>query len=212
MDQHERTYLRFQLSQRTGRRHLFRGKWMTVKEIAKITGMGETTVYARINSGKPLEGPVRIGVAPRRYEFRGQQLTINEIAHLAGISQTTAYSRVCGNRVLEGDDLADPFAKPDPRHWRLTFRGITDTLAGWQRRTGIPRQTIAERVDLLGWTIERALTERPMNGGQRVRLHRNRRIIDHIATITRRGRNAQIVRKIAESLHLQRRFQLERST
>ncbi len=41
----------------------------------------------------------------------------------------------------------------------ITHDGITDTLAGWQRRTGIPAETIRSRVNHQGWPVARALTE-----------------------------------------------------
>ena len=42
---------------------------------------------------------------------------------------------------------------------RLTFGGKTMTLMEWSRETGLPREVIAKRLDLLGWPIEEALTK-----------------------------------------------------
>jgi len=44
----------------------------------------------------------------------------------------------------------------------ITFRGQTKTIAEWSRTVGISHDTIAARLDR-GWTVERALTERPDN-------------------------------------------------
>ena len=41
---------------------------------------------------------------------------------------------------------------------RLPYMGETLTLQEWSRRMGIPRETIARRLDVLGWGIEKALT------------------------------------------------------
>lgn len=41
----------------------------------------------------------------------------------------------------------------------LTFRGVQRTLTEWSEVTGLHRETIRSRVDTLGWTVERALTE-----------------------------------------------------
>lgn len=41
---------------------------------------------------------------------------------------------------------------------KITFNGITKTLAEWAAITGINRRTIAARLDLHGWSVERALT------------------------------------------------------
>lgn len=42
---------------------------------------------------------------------------------------------------------------------RITFRGETLTLMQWAERLGIRRERIAARIDRLGWSVERALTE-----------------------------------------------------
>ncbi len=41
---------------------------------------------------------------------------------------------------------------------RLTVDGVTDTLAGWSRRTGIPSSTINKRVLALNWSHKKAVT------------------------------------------------------
>lgn len=43
---------------------------------------------------------------------------------------------------------------------RLTADGVTMTLAEWSRSTGVPAARIGARVDRLGWTPERATSER----------------------------------------------------
>lgn len=43
--------------------------------------------------------------------------------------------------------------------WSLTFNGQTHTGKEWAAITGIPYHTIFLRINRLGWTIERALTE-----------------------------------------------------
>lgn len=41
----------------------------------------------------------------------------------------------------------------------LTLNGATRCIAEWVEITGIPRSAISLRIDKLGWTAERALTE-----------------------------------------------------
>ena len=43
----------------------------------------------------------------------------------------------------------------------LTMGGISHNLSEWSEITGIARQTIHYRIDRLGWTVGRALTEVP---------------------------------------------------
>lgn len=42
----------------------------------------------------------------------------------------------------------------------FTFNGITDCIAGWGRRNGIPATTISGRLSR-GWPLERAIFEQP---------------------------------------------------
>lgn len=41
----------------------------------------------------------------------------------------------------------------------LTLDGLTDTISGWSKRTGIAANTISMRVNQYGWSVTRALTE-----------------------------------------------------
>jgi hypothetical protein len=49
---------------------------------------------------------------------------------------------------------------------RVTYLGETFTLAEWAQRTGLSNSTLQNRLDLLGWPIERALTT-PARGRKR---------------------------------------------
>lgn len=40
----------------------------------------------------------------------------------------------------------------------LTFAGITLSIGKWANRLGMQRRTLGNRIDRLGWSIERALT------------------------------------------------------
>lgn len=48
----------------------------------------------------------------------------------------------------------------------ITYQGITDTVAGWERRKGFKAGTIKARLNLLGYTVEEALTK-PVKYGLR---------------------------------------------
>ena len=43
---------------------------------------------------------------------------------------------------------------------KLTYEGETHTITEWSKITGIKRKIISQRVNNLGWSIERALTEK----------------------------------------------------
>ena len=47
---------------------------------------------------------------------------------------------------------------------RLEYKGETLTISQWSARTGIPANTIQNRVRKRGWTVERALTTPGVSG------------------------------------------------
>lgn len=47
-----------------------------------------------------------------------------------------------------------------------THNGVTDTIRGWARRTGIPRATLQGRLNTFHWPVARAL-ETPAKSGNR---------------------------------------------
>lgn len=138
----------------------FRGRGLTVPEIAKLTGLAEATVYRRIRLGKPIDGPCQYGPEPKRHTFRGELLTAPEIAQRTGYSVSHVRRQISGTTFLEGEEARAKFADDfHPNCVLLTYRGKTDSLSGWARRTGIPQYVISERLGRKGWTIHRTLTE-----------------------------------------------------
>lgn len=78
--------------------------------------------------------------------------TIAELAEQHGFAYDTLRDRYVKNGE---NDLLRPLANQGA----VTFNGITDTYAGWEKRTGIKASTIAARILVLRWTTERALTQ-----------------------------------------------------
>jgi predicted DNA-binding transcriptional regulator AlpA len=179
---------RAHLHRAPAKRHLFRGRWLSAKEIAALVGVTERTINRRIQFDLPLDGEPQLGPKPRRYDFRGEHLTVKEIMAITGLSRASVHRHVSGNRVLEGDELKDPDHEPPANAHVLFFKGVSDTIAGWSRRTGIPACVIHGRV-ALGWPVQRALTIPSM--------------ADSYDTITYRGRT-MTVREWALELGLPR--------
>lgn len=48
----------------------------------------------------------------------------------------------------------------------ITYNGITDTVRGWTIRLGFKKETLRNRLNYYGWSVERALTE-PVKGGDK---------------------------------------------
>lgn len=177
---HERAYVRYMLATKPAARHPFRGKQMTVAEIAVATGFSDTTVMRRMRQGVDLDAPRRKpGPSRRKYEFRGCSLSIKEIAALTGWSVSKTRERVCGDRVLDDDDMHMTDILRDDLVL-LTFKGRTDFLANWAKRVGITDATLRNRINA-GWSIKRALTEPPMKPNERFVARHNRRCITRIA-------------------------------
>ena len=42
----------------------------------------------------------------------------------------------------------------------IEFNGQVHTMAEWARLSGIPYQTLVSRINIYGWSVERALTEK----------------------------------------------------
>ena len=57
-------------------------------------------------------------------------------------------------------------ARNTQRNRMVTFNGVTLCLTEWSRKVNIHFDTIKKRLKL-GWSIERALTERPLFDGKR---------------------------------------------
>jgi hypothetical protein len=93
----------------------------------------------------------RNGTQPRTYEFRGEQKTAKEIAAITGQCLAWVYRHSDGSRIIEP-------AKLDT----YTHAGITDTLKGWAKHTGINYTTLRNRLHT-GWTFERAITTPAMS-------------------------------------------------
>lgn len=183
---------------RPAKLHLYKGKWLTVLELSKLTGIPRPTIYARLRRGQPFDVSGKPGREPRRYLFRGEMLTAPEIAQLIGMDKTTVYDRVCGNRVLEGHELHNPdFPREQPAHARLiTYDGKTLNLCEWARLLDMPLQTLRSRLRL-GWTMKRIVSEPVMSPMVRGTILRNRKIISRLAVSFRRARNTQLIQKIS---------------
>lgn len=174
------------------KRHLFRGEWLSVAEIAELTGINPHVIYARIKRGQP---PDKARRKPARlYSYKGQMMTAKQVARMTGMSISGVYLRVSGDRILDDDELREQrerWAEPHPLSVMLTYRGKTQNMTAWAQETGISVSTLHARL-MLGWTVEQSLTT-PL----RTNTPRNRRVINKIAGSFRRDRNTQLINRIS---------------
>ena len=94
----------------------------------------------------------------RFIEFNGRRQTLAQWSNELGIGQSTLFLRIRAGWPIERA-LTEPVheQKRPNTPKQITLNGITDTIAGWSRRTGIKRTTIEARL-ARGWPIERALS------------------------------------------------------
>lgn len=182
-------YLRYMLAKKIAKKHLFEGEWLTAKEIADRTGLSVSTIYERLRKGYPVNAPkMRGGTKAKLYEFRGEHLTIREAARVLGVHEETARSRAIGGRIMEDHELRQHKARQHNSEI-ITYAGISDTVSGWSRRTGLSIATIFHRLFYRGWTVKRALTEPPGNSSP---------------CTVRRVRNAGIIRQLSNRFRISR--------
>lgn len=76
----------------------FRGKTMTVAELARETGVPAGRIHSRLSSGYTVEdavnSPTHVVRASQKYEYRGQHLTVMELARLSGKNWSTVSKRL----------------------------------------------------------------------------------------------------------------------
>jgi hypothetical protein len=137
--------------------HRFRGDWMTVQQIAAITGKHVNLIYQRIRQGRALDVDRKPGVPPKSFDYRGEQLTIKQIQDRTGLSWHAVRARIVGDRFLEQSDIDDLPREPGA-HERMIFHGgRLMNLSAWARELGITRSCLVNRLDA-GWPIKAALT------------------------------------------------------
>ena len=86
-----------------------------------------------------------------RIVIDGTEKTLTEWCRDLGVSYSSAWLRY--QQGCRGNDL---FVS---RRTTLTHVGITDSISGWSRRTGIKQSTIYMRLTKYGWTVADALTK-----------------------------------------------------
>jgi hypothetical protein len=87
---------------------------------------------------------------------RGERLTITEWAERVGIPSQRLWARINDGWDIERA-LTEPVREQPGIERQIEFQGVSRTLAGWAKATGIPRPTLHRRFRR-GWDIEKTLT------------------------------------------------------
>jgi hypothetical protein len=84
----------------------------------------------------------------RLVDYDGRKVTVAELSELTGISEAVLHYRL--NSGIVGDAFTKEVCK------QYTYGGITDTFPGWAKRLGINRMTMYRRLEVEGWSTEKA--------------------------------------------------------
>lgn len=161
----------------TPKTHLFRGRYMTAKEIAAITGKHVNLIHQRIRQGRPLDVDGKPGTKPKTYLHDGRRLTINAIAERTGMSRYQIVRRISGDRVMGEQELAAMPRERGKNEHLVFYNGQRLNISEWSRKLGKNKNTLIRRLHV-GWPVHLALTA-PVIQPREVRM-RNREMIRRI--------------------------------
>ena len=154
------------MSRGIARRYAFRGKLLTMDELAEISSWSKTHLRHLINDkGIPAEKavlPLKTDQPPKKtYEYQGRKLNRSQLARATGIPIYTLTYRL-NNWTFEEAVKKERRVKPGSRLLKaMTPEGEKEmTMAQWEAYRGIELVTISQR-KRRGWTDEQALGYAP---------------------------------------------------
>lgn len=131
-----------------------RDKRMTLQEAIELGCVKWNTARGRVRRGVPVEEAVSREAKERRPSV--------EIDAIVGESPVSRKLIACRLRKGWSKDLAGRKKYAPGEHSRklISFRGETRSISEWARVTGVSRTTLSRRLSSMGWSTERALTEK----------------------------------------------------
>lgn len=95
-------------------------------------------------------------------EWKESFETFETWAHINGYADNLTIDRIDNNKGYEPNNCRWVTRKVQSRNTRynhfLTYNGTTKTITDWAQETGIKRCVLYERINKLGWDVEKALT------------------------------------------------------
>ena len=121
--------------------------------------------------------------------------TLQEWSDMYGVSPSLINYRLASGWSAE-DAVLKSVKEMKERIGEITFNGRTMLLTDWARELNIPASTLANRLNSLGWNVEKAMTEPPKN------LKKN--IIDETEydSICERYKSGERAKEIAETYNV----------
>lgn len=150
-------------ARRSSRLLTFNGETKTISQWSESIGVEAYVISLRLQYGwsvddaltMPLgEGPTK---KPMFLEYMGERKQLAEWARKTGISRTAIMLRIRRGWTVE-QALTLPVGPGLPIPRMLTHNGITQSILGWSKTTGIRDVTIRARLKM-GWPIEDTLTK-----------------------------------------------------
>lgn len=155
------TTIREQSRNRSNNRLLkYKGFTRCLIDWSSLTGINYSTLGARLRRGDNIENALETQVEGNRLiTFNGETKTLTEWSEQTGIKICTLWGRLEKGWTVE-EALTIP-AKRKKRFYchskkMITYKGVSKTLAGWSRETGISYGTLYNRLKN-GQSIEDAL-------------------------------------------------------
>jgi hypothetical protein len=182
----------------------WQGKAKLICEWAEDLGIPEKLIVLRLWKGwsvdRALGTPWRKGEKGkpgRCLTWRGKTMTVRAWSIELGVPDRVLHARLQLGWKIE-DVLGRPYraGKMGPVGKELTWRGQTRTLAEWSELTGIPRETLGQRIRA-DWSAEAALTTPYRKGvtgaeGQRITWREQTKTIQEWSALT--GIPAAVIR------------------
>ncbi len=142
------------------KKYEFNGQMMCLYGISEATGIPKKTLLSRvIDRGMSIDDavsmPLRVFV--KKYEFNGIAKTPKEWSDHTGINLNVLLTRL-----RKGWDIDKALTKPIQCQDQvmLTHNGITLNTSQWAKKVGISQALLQKRIGDLGWSVDRALTEK----------------------------------------------------
>ncbi len=95
-------------------------------------------------------------------EWKENYLLFKEWAMSNGYNENLTIDRIDNDKGYEPDNCRWVTAKTQQNNKRsnknMTYNGVTKTLSEWAEHTGISKTALKQRLNKLGWSLEKALT------------------------------------------------------
>lgn len=88
----------------------------------------------------------------------GTTRPISEWAEITGLPYQALWSRVAVLGLSHSAALTRPLRDNNRHELDITFNGTTKTLSEWAKSTGMPFKTLWARINMMGWSVDRALS------------------------------------------------------